>query len=134
MYRKGKPRTKKEKHKTKYHKVVPGRKKDYIKDKPHNKQTKEYSKEEKGDAFARMLAARATKFEKIKKKHEYQKYQEYLKAKQVYFASIQEYQKPRKKEASNLKAILEDSKEEIQFFLKRNLYTIQNLLPNNYTL
>ncbi|CAG8856225.1 22720_t:CDS:1, partial [Gigaspora margarita] len=34
---------------------------------PQNK-TKEYSKEEKGDAFARLLAARAAKFEKDKKK------------------------------------------------------------------
>ncbi|CAG8601127.1 2569_t:CDS:2 [Gigaspora margarita] len=68
MYRKGKPRTKEEKHGTKYHKAVPGRKKDYTKEKPHNKQPKEYSKEEKGDAFARMLAARAAKFEKKKRK------------------------------------------------------------------
>src|SRR5260364_22980 len=68
MYRRGKPRTKEEKHKIKYHKAIPRRKKDYTKEKPHNKQTKEYSKEEKGDAFARLLAARAAKFEKDKKK------------------------------------------------------------------
>ncbi|CAG8847835.1 32283_t:CDS:1, partial [Gigaspora margarita] len=63
MYRKEKPKTKEEKHKTKYYKAVPGRKKDYTKDKPQNK-TKEYSKEEKGDAFARMLAARAAKIKR----------------------------------------------------------------------
>ncbi|CAG8849963.1 45107_t:CDS:2 [Gigaspora margarita] len=67
MYKKGKPRTKKEKHKDKYTKKTSGKKKDYTKDRSQNK-TKEYSKEEKGDAFARLLAARAAKFEKDKKK------------------------------------------------------------------
>ncbi|CAG8855275.1 21189_t:CDS:1, partial [Gigaspora margarita] len=67
MYKKGKPKTKEEKHKDKYTKKTPGRKKDYTKDRPQNK-TKEYSKEEKRDAFARLLAARAAKFEKDKKK------------------------------------------------------------------
>ncbi|CAG8640626.1 26976_t:CDS:2, partial [Gigaspora margarita] len=67
MYRKGKPKNKEEKHKNKYTKKTPGRKKDYTKDRPQNK-TKKYSKEEKGDAFARLLAARAAKFEKDKKK------------------------------------------------------------------
>ncbi|CAG8854565.1 39369_t:CDS:2, partial [Gigaspora margarita] len=67
IYKKGKPKTKEEKHKDKYTKKTPGRK-DYTKDRPQNKQMKEYSKEEKGDAFARLLAARAAKFEKDKKK------------------------------------------------------------------
>ncbi|CAG8768100.1 1714_t:CDS:2, partial [Gigaspora margarita] len=67
MYRKGKPRTKEEKYKNKYTKKTPGRKKDYTKNRPQNK-TKEYSKEEKEDAFARLLAARVAKFEKDKKK------------------------------------------------------------------
>ncbi|CAG8477068.1 43305_t:CDS:2 [Gigaspora margarita] len=38
----------------------------------------------------------------IEKNNKYQEYQEYLKAKQVYLASIQDY-KPRKKETSNFK-------------------------------
>ncbi|CAG8849141.1 44378_t:CDS:2, partial [Gigaspora margarita] len=67
MYKKGKPKTKEEKHKDKYTKKTPSRKKDYTKNRPQNK-TKEYSKEEKGDAFARLLAARVAKFEKDKKK------------------------------------------------------------------
>ncbi|CAG8846638.1 7595_t:CDS:1, partial [Gigaspora margarita] len=67
MYKKGKPRSKEEKHKDKYTKKTPSRKKDYTKDRPQNK-TKEYSKEEKRNAFARMLVARAAKYEKDKKK------------------------------------------------------------------
>ncbi|CAG8820869.1 35701_t:CDS:2, partial [Gigaspora margarita] len=67
MYRKGKPKTKEKKHKDKYTKKTPGRKKNYTKDRPQNK-TKKYSKEKKEDAFARLLAAKAAKFEKDKKK------------------------------------------------------------------
>ncbi|CAG8842793.1 13186_t:CDS:2, partial [Gigaspora margarita] len=62
-----KSQNQRKKHKDKYTKKTPGRKKDYTKDRPQNK-TKKYSKEEKGDAFARMLAARAAKFKKDKKK------------------------------------------------------------------
>ncbi|CAG8793001.1 9278_t:CDS:2, partial [Gigaspora margarita] len=67
MYKKGKPKAEEEKLKDKYTKKTPGRKKNYTKDRFQNK-TKEYFKEEKGDAFAKMLVARTAKFEKDKKK------------------------------------------------------------------